>query len=310
MFELAYCRILVSFYASGRTLCKAPRARTASCLKKLIEWGMQQYVELCTHIVLTSTTHCAEKHTTLCRKAQHRVLKSTTQGAEKHNTGCWKAVLSFRFLELHLIVASCLQAGAVLKATSKVRGAAPKTEVSLTQPVLVSVCVCETAKCDFTAFLDPKWIFRKRKGTTEDEEQKDFQANSCQVSHSNVDHICLSASFFRWSQSLPWSHCSKKSEMEKKRKRRHDLFTNSVNARSEIWRNKFSFILSTFLATGEKKEKKGMSEETQQSSKHAMIGEKNSAGLGMLGVCVCFSVRAQWLKSFTHRCKSLKASLN
>ena len=33
-----------------------------------------------------------------------------------------------------------------------------------------------------------------------------------------------------------------------------------------------------------------MSEETQQPSKHAMIGEKKNAGLGML--CVCVSVRA------------------
>ena len=88
---------------------------------------MQQYVELCTRIVLTSTTHCAEKHTTLCWKAQDSALKSSTA--------------SFRFLELHLIVASCLQAGTIMQATPKVRGAAPKTDASLTQPVLVSVCV-------------------------------------------------------------------------------------------------------------------------------------------------------------------------
>ena len=43
------------------------------------------------HIVLKSTTHCAEKHNTLCWKAQRTVLKSTTHRAEKHNALCWKA---------------------------------------------------------------------------------------------------------------------------------------------------------------------------------------------------------------------------
>ena len=43
------------------------------------------------HIVLKSTTHCAEKHNTLCWKAQRTVLKSTTHCAEKHNAPCWKA---------------------------------------------------------------------------------------------------------------------------------------------------------------------------------------------------------------------------
>ena len=95
--------------------------------------------------------------------------------------------------------------------------------------------------------------------------------------------------------------------MEKKRKRRHDLFTNNV-PKVRFEETAFSFILSTFLATGEKKEKNGMSEETQQPSKHAMIGEKKIAGLGML--CVCVFQFAHTLKSFTHRCKSLKASMN
>jgi hypothetical protein len=93
--------------------------------------------------------------------------------------------------------------------------------------------------------------------------------------------------------------------MEKKRKRRHDLFTNNV-PKVRFEETAFSFILSTFLATGEKKEKNGMSEETQQPSKHAMIGEKKIAGLGML----CVFQFAHTLKSFTHRCKSLKASMN
>jgi hypothetical protein len=42
--------------------------------------------------------------------------------------------------------------------------------------------------------------------------------------------------------------------MEKKRKRRHDLFTNNV-PKVRFEETAFSFILSTFLATGEKKKR-------------------------------------------------------
>jgi hypothetical protein len=94
--------------------------------------------------------------------------------------------------------------------------------------------------------------------------------------------------------------------MEKKRKRRHDLFTNNV-PKVRFEETAFSFILSTFLATGEKKEKNGMSEETQQPSKHAMIGGKKNCRVGYV---VCVFQFAHTLKSFTHRCKSLKASMN
>lgn len=78
MFELTYCWILVSFHASGRTLCKAPHPRTASCLKA-VDW--MRHATIC----WTLYSHRADKHNTLCWKAHHIVLKSTRQCAEKQH---------------------------------------------------------------------------------------------------------------------------------------------------------------------------------------------------------------------------------
>ena len=52
-----------------------------------------------------------------------------------------------------------------------------------------------------------------------------------------------------------------------------------------------------------------MSEETQQSSKHAMIGEKNSAGLGMLGVCVCVFFSSRTVIEIFHTSVQVSQSL-
>ena len=180
------------------------------------------------------------------------------------------------------------QAGIILQATPKVKGAAPKTDPWLAQPVLVCVGVWN-AQMWFHSIFKPKL-------NLQEEKTYDWRCQNGGGRQLPSFHIfnCgpYFASSFRRSQSLPWSHCPKKNEMEKKRKIRHNLFTNNVDANGEIWRNRM-FVYFVYISCDRRKKRKERNERGNATIFQAR-GDLWKKTLPGWVCCVCFSSRTHW----------------